>query len=67
MYLILSNYVQNQFIDKTHHVAMPKLAIERIKGVFVPIPPLFEQSNIINKLESIFSYLDNLELMIKGS
>ena len=67
MYLILSNYVQNQFIDKTHHVAMPKLAIERIKGVFVPIPPLFEQSNIINKLESIFSYLDNLELIIKGS
>ena len=67
MYSILSNYVQNQFIDKTHHVAMPKLAIERIKGVFVPIPPLFEQSNIINKLESIFSYLDNLELMIKGS
>ena len=67
MYLILSNYVQNQFIDKTHHVAMPKLAIERIKGVFVPIPPLFEQSNIINKLESIFSYLDNLESIIKGS
>lgn len=67
MYLILSNYVHNQFIDKTHHVAMPKLAIERIKGVFVPIPPLFEQSNIINKLESIFSYLDNIESIIKGS
>ena len=67
MYLILSNYVHNQFIDKTHHVAMPKLAIERIKGVFVPIPPLFEQSNIINKLENIFSYLDNIESIIKGS
>ena len=67
MYLTLSNYVQNQFIDKTHHVAMPKLAIERIKGVLVPIPPLLEQNNIIIKLENIFSCLDNLETIIKGS
>ncbi len=67
MYLTLSNYVQNQFIDKTHHVAMPKLAIERIKGVLVPMPSLLEQNNIINKLENIFSYLDNLEAIIKGS
>ena len=67
MYLTLSNYVQNQFIDKTHHVAMPKLAIERIKKVLVPMPPLPEQNNIINKLENIFSYLNNLESIIKGS
>jgi len=67
MFLILSNYVQNQFIDKTHHVAMPKLAIERIKGVIIPIAPLTEQNNIINKLENIFEYLNNLATIIKGS
>lgn len=34
---------------------------------FVPIPPLNEQIKIVEKIDDIFQYLDNLESIIKGS
>ena len=61
MYLILSNYVQNQFIDKTHHVAMPKLAIERIKGVLIPIPPIQEQNRIVETVGTLLQLVETID------
>lgn len=54
---IQSSFVQNQFQDKTHHVAMPKLAIERILSTLLPVPPLEEQQRIIEMTSQIKQYI----------
>ena len=56
-YILSSNYIQNQLIDKTTKVAQPKLAIKRILSTKIAIPPLNEQKRIVNKLKVIFKEL----------
>ena len=58
MYLIDSIVVQNQFIEKTNQLGQPKLALERIKTTYVPLPPLAEQQRIVDKLEQILPLVE---------
>ena len=56
-YLLMSNVVQSQLIDKTTQVAQPKLAIKRILSVKIPLPPLKEQQRIVNILNLVDKYV----------
>ena len=51
--LIQSEFVQQQFIDKTHQVAMPKLALERILSTLIPICSISEQSSIVSRFNAL--------------
>ncbi|MEA3497955.1 MAG: restriction endonuclease subunit S, partial [Campylobacterota bacterium] len=42
----------------TKTVAMPKLAIKRLKEVQIPLPPLSEQQRIVLKLNKLFEKID---------
>jgi len=42
----------------TKTVAMPKLAIKRLKEVQIPLPPLSEQQRIVSKLDLLFEKID---------
>ena len=42
----------------TKTVAMPKLAIKRLKEVQIPLPPLPEQQRIVSKLDLLFAKID---------
>ena len=38
-----------------------------LKEMYIAIPPINEQNRVVEKIENIFTYLDNLETIIKGS
>ena len=50
--ILQSDFVQQQFQDKTHQVAMPKLALERILSTLIPICPYAEQVQIVDKFQT---------------
>ncbi len=42
----------------TKVVAMPKLALTRLKEVYIPLPPISEQQRIVSKLDKLFEKID---------
>ncbi len=63
-YLILalnSNFVQEQFTEKTNQQAQPKLALKRIANTLIPLPPLAEQKRIVKKVDRLMELCDKLE------
>ena len=53
--------VQEQFAEKTKKMAQPKLALKRISGARVPLPPLAEQHRIVAKVDEFMAVCDRLE------
>ena len=53
-----SNTFMEQIGLATKTVAMPKLAIKRLKEVQIPLPPLSEQQRIVSKLDLLFEKID---------
>ena len=47
--------------------SIPQLTVPEVSPILIPIPPAVEQNKIAEKIENIFTYLDNLESIIKGS
>lgn len=45
-------FVQNQVRSLTHAVGVPKLALERIKTLKIPLPPLATQQRIATEIEA---------------
>lgn len=64
-YCLSSNVIQEQFTDKTKQMAQPKLALERIKSTLFPLPPLAEQKRIVEKVDKLMTYCDELEKQVK--
>ncbi len=65
--LYLLKFYKMLFRDNKTGSAIPHLNKDLFKNLLIGIPPLMEQQRIAIKIENIFSYLDNLELIIKGS
>ena len=53
--------VQSQINDVTTKVGQPKLAIQRIQNLILPLPPLAEQKRIVAKIEEVFAEIDKLK------
>ena len=60
-YIMLSEFIQQQFQDKTHQVAMPKLAIERILNTLIPVAPCVEQNKIVYSISNAFELIDKID------
>ena len=55
-----SSVIQSQIADATTKVGQPKLAIARIQNLFIPLPPVDEQSRIVAKIEKIMPYINTI-------
>lgn len=65
--VLRSKDVQDQFEEKTKQMAQPKLALKRILGARVPVPPLAEQHRIVAKVEELMSLCDRLERALQDA
>ena len=65
--LYLLKFYKKLFRDNKTGSAIPHLNKDLFKNLLIGIPPLMEQQRIAIKIENIFSYLDILETIIKGS
>jgi len=63
-FVLTSDYVQMQFLDKTKQMAQPKLALKRIAGAKFCLPPLPEQHRIVAKVDELMTLCDALKVRI---
>ncbi|MDP3446356.1 MAG: restriction endonuclease subunit S, partial [Ignavibacteria bacterium] len=59
--LLSSNFVKNQAIHNVKSVSVPDLGLEKINNFIVPLPPLAEQSRIVNQVNRLMALCDELE------
>ena len=60
-YALESQYVQKQISDSVNKMAQPKLSIQSIQQLVLPLPPVGEQKRIVTKIESLIAEIDHLE------
>lgn len=56
-----SNLVQQQIKNVTTKVGQPKLAINKIQKIVIPLPPLSEQKRIVEKIEELLPLCERLK------
>lgn len=63
-YFTSAKSIQEQFSSYTKGMAQPKLALFRIQKTNIPLPPLKEQHNIVERIDSLFATVDELEKQV---
>jgi restriction endonuclease S subunit len=62
-----SNYFQKEIWSKASGGTTPIVNRSKWEGIFIPLPPLHEQEQIVVKLEELMAFCDSLEQSIKES
>lgn len=60
----MSDFVQNQVKKLTHAVGVPKLALERIRTLKIPLPPLEVQQAIVSQLNVYQKIIDGAKQVV---
>lgn len=60
-YALLSPYCRSIFIAKAAGAVVKNLNIDKVKEIFIPVPPLHEQDRIVSALEEAFAEIDRAE------
>jgi restriction endonuclease S subunit len=67
MYMLESSYVQSQIKNKTRAVGVPKLALERIKTIKIPVCSIDIQKFIVENIKKDLNTIkDNQRLLVKN-
>ncbi len=61
LYMVLvTDFCQNQFVDKTKQVGVQKMALNRLAATSIPLPPLAEQSRIVTRVDELRALCSDL-------
>ena len=63
-YCMQSEYIQAQIKTLTHAVGVPKLALERIRTIEIPLPPLEVQKEIVQELDGYQAVIDGAQKVV---
>jgi type I restriction enzyme S subunit len=67
LYSILSEVIQKQLIKKQSGATAKGIKSSRLVEVLIPLPPLSEQTRIVQKVDELMRYCNELEASIKQS
>lgn len=59
-YTLLSPYCRSVFVSKAAGAVVKNLNIDKVKEVFIPVPPVKEQARIVAKVEELLKQVDAL-------
>ena len=62
-----SDFAKTQLMRFNNGSAQPNLAANDVNRYYFPMPPLHEQQQIVDKLEELMTFCDDLEESIKAS
>jgi type I restriction enzyme S subunit len=66
-YFMMSDLGQKEIFKHVKATAQPSLSMGTIRDIDIPLPPLYEQEQIVAKLEELMAFCDGLEQSIKES
>ena len=64
VYLSATTLVQTQIQTRTHAVGVPKLALERIRTIEIPVPSIDEQNKIVKSIKQEISVVNGNSSLI---
>ncbi len=59
-YILSSNVVYSQFLSLISGAVVKNLNSDKVASILIPLPPLPEQSRIVDKIEQFFAHIDAL-------
>ena len=59
--LFSSSFIEEQIKEYSKGTTVDTITLEKLKSYIVPLPPLAEQQRIVQKIEELFSDLDNIQ------
>ena len=62
VYLLKSVYVDRYINSATFGIKMPRVATETMTSLMIPLPPLAEQTRIVEKIEKVMKEIDKLNV-----
>ena len=65
--LLASEFCQVQFLGKTKQVGVQKMALNRLAGTLIPLPPLAEQSRIVTRIAALRGLCADLRQHLKAA
>lgn len=60
-WFLTTPFIKQQIRDVTTKVGQPKLAINKIEELYIPLPPLSIQKAIVEKIEELFPIVDEYD------
>jgi len=66
-YYLSTEHVYNQLVNEVHGATRPRINTSQLKATVVPLPPLEEQNQIVQEIESRLSVCDKVEETITQS
>lgn len=67
LYILCSEFCQNQMKESAIATTQSKLALFRIANIKLPLPPLAEQQRIVERIESLFAKLDETKETLQNA